>query len=139
MSAAAHARGLWRYAVAGAVATASHYALMGALVEAAHWPAALASGAGATLGAVVAYGLNRAWTFAGSGVPHRQALPRFLAVAGAGALANATVVWAGTAGLGWHWLAAQAAATLAVLLASYAANRRWSFSSAGPGASSGLR
>lgn len=125
----AHMRGLWRYTATGGAATASHYALMAALVEAGDWPAGPASVAGATLGAVVAYGLNRTWTFAGQEVSHRRALPRFLAVAGAGALVNGCLVWAGTAALGWHWLGAQALATLAVLLAGYAANRNWSFSS----------
>lgn len=121
-------RGLSRYAVAGGVATASHYALMAGLVELGHWPAGLASVTGAALGAVVAYGLNRAWTFAGHDVTHRQALPRFLVVAGIGALLNGAGVWVGTAALGWHWLAAQVASTLAVLVAGYAANRHWSFS-----------
>ena len=139
MRAPEHARALWRYALSGAVATGSHYALMGGLVEVAAWPAGIASVAGATLGAGVAYGLNRAWTFAGHGVPHRHALPRFLAVAGAGALLNGALVWAGTAALGWHWLAAQAVATLAVLVASYAANRRWSFPGQGSSPASGLR
>jgi len=139
VSAREHARALGRYAVTGGMATASHYALMAGLVEAAGWPAGLASVAGATLGAALAYVLNRAWTFAGSSVPHRQALPRFLAVAAIGALLNGGLVWAGTAALGWHWLAAQAAATLIVLLGGYTANRRWSFSSPAPGASSRLR
>ena len=128
MSAREHVRGLSRYTVAGGLATATHYALMGGLVEYAGWPAGLASVAGAALGAVVGYALNRSWTFAGSDVPHRQALARFLAVAGVGALLNGALVWASTASLGWHWLAAQAAATLIVLLAGYSANRHWSFS-----------
>ncbi|MFM7533324.1 MAG: GtrA family protein [Rubrivivax sp.] len=123
----AHTRALSRYAAAGALATASHYLLMGALVELGGWPAGLGALAGATLGAGVSYGLNRAWTFAGHPAPHREAMPRFLAVAGCGALLNGLLVWAGTAWLGWHWLAAQAFATLLVLLASYAANRHWTF------------
>lgn len=124
-----HLRGLSRYTVAGGVATASHVVLMGVLVEARGWLPALASIAGAALGAAVAYVLNRAWTFAAHDVPHRQALPRFLAVAGAGALLNGALVWVGTAVLGAHWLLAQAVATLVVLLASYTVNQRWSFSS----------
>lgn len=125
----AHLRGLSRYTVAGGMATASHVLLMGTLVEARDWSPALASVAGAALGAAVSYGLNRTWTFAGHDVPHRQALPRFLAVASVGALLNGALVWVGTAALGAHWLLAQAVATLVVLLAGYAANHRWSFSS----------
>ena len=128
LSPRAHLRGLSRYTLAGGVATASHILLMGVLIEAGGWPPGLASMAGAALGAVVGYGLNRAGTFAGHDVPHRQALARFLAVAGVGALLNGALVWASTASLGWHWLAAQAAATLIVLLAGYSANRHWSFS-----------
>lgn len=128
MSPGEHARGLWRYTVAGGVATASHYVLMGALVEVCAWPAGLASVAGALLGAVVGYGLNRTWTFAGHATPHRQALQRFLVVAAVGALLNGALVWAGTMALGWHWLVAQAVATGLVLLAGYAANRLWTFS-----------
>ena len=131
MSPASHLRRLGRYTAAGGVATASHYLLMGALVELARWPAPGASVAGAALGAVVGYALNHAWTFAGHAAPHRQALPRFLAVAAAGALLNGALVWAGTAGLGWHWLLAQAGATAVVLVAGYAANRSWSFSHTG--------
>lgn len=127
----AHARGLSRYAVAGGLATACHYLLMGALVEAGSWPAGPAAIAGAGLGAFVSYGLNRSWTFPGHATPHREALPRFLAVAGAGAVVNGLLVWAGTAALGWHWLAAQAVATLLVLVAGYAANRYWTFRHAG--------
>ena len=121
-------RGLSRYAVSGGVATASHYALMAGLVELGRWPAGLASVIGAALGALVAYGLNRAWTFAGHETSHRRALPRFFAVAGAGALLNGVGVWVGTAALGWHWLAAQVVSTLTVLVAGYFANRHWSFS-----------
>ena len=125
----AHLRGLSRYTLAGGVATASHILLMGVLIEAGGWPPGLATMAGAALGAVVGYGLNRAWTFASHDVPHRQALPRFLAVAGVGALLNGALVWLGTAALGAHWLLAQAAATLVVLGVGYAANHHWSFSS----------
>lgn len=128
MSPRQHLRSLWRYTVAGGVATAAHYALMGGLVELAAWPAGFASVAGAWLGAIIGYGLNRTWTFAGHAAPHRQALPRFLVVAAVGALLNGALVWAGTMALGWHWLVAQAVATGLVLLAGYAANRLWTFS-----------
>lgn len=123
-----HARALPRYVLAGGVATASHYLLMAVLVEARRWPAGAAAVAGAALGALVAYALNRQWVFGGQGVPHGHALPRFLAVAAAGALLNGLLVWCGTVALGVHWLAAQVAATLVVLGFGYVANRHWSFS-----------
>lgn len=127
----AFAGGLSRYTAAGAVATTFHYLSMAALIELARWPAGFAAMAAAPLGALVSYVLNRSWTFAGHAVPHRHALPRFLAVAGAGVVLNVVLVWTGTAMLGWHWLAAQAVATLAVLLMGYAANHCWTFRQAG--------
>lgn len=117
---------LLRYALVGAAATASHWALLALLVERAGAPAAPASAAGALLGAGVAYAGNRQLTFRDSTAAHRVALPRFLLVAALGALANAVIVYLGTAA-GWHYLAAQALATLSVLLGGYGVNRRWTF------------
>lgn len=128
MAATGHALALRRYVIAGGLATASHYALMAVLVEHRQWLAGPAAVAGAALGALVAYMLNRRWVFAGKGVPHRHALPRFLAVAAAGALLNGSLVWFGTGVLGWPWLAAQAMATVLVLGFGFVANRNWSFS-----------
>jgi putative flippase GtrA len=85
-----------------------------------------ASGAGALVGAAVGYAGNRMLTFRGTTAPHWVALPRFLMVAGMGALANAAIVQLGTT-WGWHYLAAQTLATLLVLLGGYGANRQWTF------------
>jgi putative flippase GtrA len=117
---------LIRYASVGAVATAAHWSVLALLVERMGAAPAPASAAGALVGAAVAYAGNRMMTFRGTTAPHRAALPRFLVVAGLGALANAAIVQVGTT-LGWHYLAAQALATLIVLLGGYGANRRWTF------------
>ena len=54
---------LLRYTFVGALATAAHYALLVLCVEALGWPAWIASGAGATFGAQLAYIGNRRFTF----------------------------------------------------------------------------
>ena len=119
---------VWRYTATGGVATTSHYLLTGALIELREWTPGPASVIGAALGAIVSFGLNHTWTFAGHGVPYRQTGVRFLSVSVVGALLHGLLVWGATLLLGTHWLVAQAAATFIVLLAGYIANRDWSFS-----------
>ena len=114
------------YAGAGAIGTAAHYAVLIGLVQLAGAGAVTASTAGAILGALVNYALNHRFTFA-SRRAHRSALPRFLAVAGAGVLLNAAVMAAMLALAPPHYLVAQIVATGAVLVAGFVANRRWTF------------
>ena len=52
-----------RYVAVGGAATAAHYALLGLAVEWGLWPPPLAAGAGAALGAQVAFVGNRWFTF----------------------------------------------------------------------------
>ena len=115
----------WRYTAVGALATLAHYALLAALVEWAGWPPPLAAGAGAALGAQLAFAGNRGFTFAHRG-PWLPAWWRFQLTAVLGGLTSVAVVWAGT-GLGLHYLLAQAAATLLALVLTFALNRRWTF------------
>lgn len=115
-----------RYAGAGAVGTAAHYAVLIALVQLAGSGAVAASTAGAIVGALVNYALNHRYTFA-SRRAHRVALPRFATVAGAGVALNATVIAALAATLPLHYLVMQVIATAVVLVAGFAANRRWTF------------
>jgi putative flippase GtrA len=114
-----------RYATAGAVGTLVQYATLVLLVQTQSAGAVVASTLGAIAGALVNYTLNHRFTFA-SGRPHGQALPRFAAVAVAGIALNALVV-AMLVNAGAHYLVAQVAATAAVLLAGYLANRAWTF------------
>ena len=104
---------LLRYATVGAVATAVHYLLLAACVELGGWPAFLASGFGAVVGAQVAYVLGRSWL-------------RFQGTAIVGALFGMAVV-ALAVHLGWHYLLAQVLATALALLLTFAINRRWTF------------
>lgn len=118
---------LFRYTGAGVLATLSHYALLVAAVEWLGVPAPAAAGAGACLGAVVSYAVNRRYTFAAS-TRHRRAVPRFIGVVILLAALNAAAVDLGTRVLGWPYLAAQVAATGVLLFAGFALHRRWSFS-----------
>jgi putative flippase GtrA len=119
------ARHLSRYTLVGAFATAVHYLVLVAGVEGAGWPAWLGSGAGAVVGAQVAYAGNRWFTFA-----HRGGIgaswPRFMATALLGALLGMAIVALGVR-LGVHYLLAQVIATLSGLLLTFAINRAWTF------------
>jgi putative flippase GtrA len=116
---------LWRYALVGAVATAAHWALLAALVEGPGVAAWRASGAGALLGAQVAFLGNRHYTFGHAG-PWWPAWWRFMATAAAGAGLGMGVVALGVA-VGAHYLWAQSVATGVVMLASFVVNKAWSF------------
>lgn len=116
---------LLRYAGVGAFATAAHWATLVAAVEAGLLPAWAATGVGALVGAQVAFFGNRRFTFghAGALLP---AWTRFMLTALLGGVVGMALVAAGVhAGL--HYLLAQALATSAVLLLTFAINRRWTF------------
>ncbi len=117
---------LWRYALVGALATAAHYALLSLGVERLGWPAWLGSGAGALLGAQLAFWGNRRYTFNHRG-PWPAAWWRFHVSAGLSALLGMALVGLGVVA-GLHYLLAQALATLAGLVMGFVLNRRWSFS-----------
>ena len=109
------------------MATVVHYVVLLVLVELAGLPAAPAAVMGALCGAVSAYMINRSITFTSSAASHQQALPRFMLVAAAGAALNGALVWGGVQWLHWHYLAAQALATVLVLGLTYRLNRSWTF------------
>jgi putative flippase GtrA len=115
------------YTVAGGIATAVHYAVLIALVELSGWSAAPSAALGALCGAAVSYLVNRRMTFGGSNAGHVQALPRFMAIALLGAALNGALVWLGVQQLGWHYLFAQALATVLVLGLTFRLNRLWTF------------
>lgn len=115
------------YTLSGGAATAVHYAVLLMLVELLGFSPALSAAIGALCGAAVSYLINRHITFPGASLRHQQAIPRFLTVAVAGALVNGGLVWAGVHLLDWHYLAAQALATVVVLGLTYRLNRSWTF------------
>ena len=114
-----------RYTAVGAIATALHYLLLIACVEWGRWPAFIASGFGAVVGAQLAYVGNRWITFAHTGAV-RASWPRFQATALIGALLGMVVVALGVR-LGVHYVLAQVVATLLSLVLTFAINRVWTF------------
>jgi putative flippase GtrA len=117
---------LW-YTLAGGIATAVHYAMLLFLVEVFDFAAASSAALGALCGAAVSYLVNRHVTFHGTAARHQQAVPRFVLIALAGAAINGALVWTGVHVLAWHYLAAQALATILVLALTYRINRSWTF------------
>ncbi len=118
-------KALARYALVGVSATAAHWATLALLVEAASVEAWLGSGAGALVGAQVAFLGNRRFTFRHEGVAW-PAWWRFMGTAAVGGALGMAIVAVGVA-LGAHYLAAQALATALVMLLTFAVNRHWSF------------
>jgi putative flippase GtrA len=118
-------RQLVRYTGVGGLATLSHYALLVALVELFSWPAPWASGAGAVLGAQVAWAGNRRFTFGHSG-SRLGSWWRFQGTALLGAAVGMAIVAAGVV-LGVHYLAAQVVATAVGLALTFGVNRAWTF------------
>ena len=115
------------YTLAGGIATAVHYAVLLIAVDGLGFSPAPSAAIGALCGAAVSYLVNRLITFPGASLRYQQAIPRFLVVAAAGALLNGGLVWAGVHLLVWHYLAAQALATIVVLGLTYRLNRSWTF------------
>lgn len=115
------------YALAGGAATLIHYVVLLALVETASFAAAPAAVIGALCGAIVGFMLNHKVTFANTKVNARRAVGRFMATAAAGTAASGAIVWFCVHLLNWHYLVAQAVATVLLLVVTYQINRRWSF------------
>jgi putative flippase GtrA len=115
-----------RYIGIGGLATLIHYLTTIFVVELDLATPGWAASGGAIVGALVAYGLNRAVTFGGTTRPLIQGLWRFGAVAFAGALANGLIVALGTS-MGMYYLLAQAFATTLILPATFTINKRWTF------------
>jgi putative flippase GtrA len=117
-----------RFALVGVGNTALSWIAYAALspVGAEAEPAAAAAFA---LGALNGYVWNSRWTFAATG--RRFALARYAAVQLAGMAATTALVWALEGSAGRY--PAYAVATVLVTLATFAANRRWTFGrSSGP-------
>ncbi|WP_159907790.1 GtrA family protein [Caballeronia humi] len=114
------------YGSVGATGTLAQYALLVVLVRYFAIPAPLASMLGAVLGACVNYVLNHRFTF-GRTASHRQALPRFLTVAGLGIVVNGTAMIVLVDHAGMNYLLAQVCVTALVLLLTFVLNSVWTF------------
>jgi putative flippase GtrA len=117
---------LLRFALIGGVGSAAHFGVLALLTEGAGISAVWASQAGAVVGAVVNYALNRRWNYRTT-VAHRITAPRFAVVVLAGWLLNGALMALLAGALLWHWLPAQALTTLLVLLWNFGINHLWTF------------
>jgi putative flippase GtrA len=114
------------FAVVGAVGTGAHFVTLILLVQTAGWPPVAATTAGFLAGAIVNYALNYSLTFQ-SQAQHRDAMPRFLAIAFASMLVNVAIFWVLVHGMALHYLLAQIIATAVVLVVNFLANRALTF------------
>ena len=121
-----HLARLFRYGLVGASGTALHYAILVSLVELSGVDPVVATTVGAFFGALLNYHLNYHWTFS-SRRPHREALSRFLLVAGSGLALNTALMALLVDGLHWPYLPAQLGVTALVFFWTYLANALWSF------------
>ncbi|HEX3454724.1 MAG TPA: GtrA family protein [Gaiellaceae bacterium] len=115
---------LARYVTVGAANTAISFAAYALLIAAAV-PSEAAAALAFAAGAVNGYVLNRRWTFAAA--DSARARTAYVCVQGAGALASGALVWvlvheAGAGGLG-----AYVVAVPPITLATFLANRFWTF------------
>jgi len=114
-----------RFAIIGAAATVTHLAV-GLGTIATGVPPLAANPVAFAVAFGVSFVGHRAWTFANTGVPVRQALPRFAAVALGGLALNEAAL---AALLNWG-IAPTTAFALAVALAAvstYVLSRAWAF------------
>lgn len=117
---------LVRFCGVGLVAAVIHYGLVIVLVEALAVPAVPAALLGFVAGGIASYLLNRRFTFA-SERPHGAAAPRFALVAGGGFIITGAAMHVLVVRLGAHYLAAQVATTLVVMVWTFSLNRLWTF------------
>jgi putative flippase GtrA len=114
------------YACVGVAGTAVQYAVLSALVLVHACTAVVASALGAVAGAVVNYVLNYRLTFRATR-SHREAAPRFFAVAAVGVVLNSALMYLLIHRFAIAWLLAQCITTACVLILTYSANSLWTF------------
>ena len=117
-----------RYVGAGGIGTLLHYATLALVVEFAGVNPAAGTVIGAMVGAIVNYFLNYHLTFA-SNAAYRHTVPRFFAIAVLSATLNGAGMWFAVHLLKVHYIFAQAACTVAVLVIGFMLNRIWTFKS----------
>lgn len=117
-----------KFSLLGLIGTAAHYAVLIATVEVAGMSAVVSSTLGFCVGAVVNYELARRYVF-GEDRRTLDSAWKFGAVALAGLFLNGALMHLMNVRLGIHYLLAQIAATGAVLLWNFSANKWWSFKS----------
>lgn len=114
------------FAAVGLLGTGAHYLLLVLLVEGVGADPVAGSVAGFCLGALVNYLMSHRYVFR-SDRAHREALPRFLAVAGSGLAWNTLLMGLFTHGLAWPYLVAQVLTTGLLVVWHYTVNSLWTF------------
>ncbi|MCP3726215.1 GtrA family protein [Paraburkholderia sp. CNPSo 3272] len=118
------------YAGVGAIGTGAQYAILIAMVRSGCASPAISSMAGAAVGAVVNYSLNRRITFRSNTNPLSTA-PKFAVIALLGVMANGVCMKFFATILGVNYLIAQMLTTALVLGMTYLFNSAWTFNEAG--------
>lgn len=115
------------YGFVGGLGTIVHYSVLMVAVELMGIAPVVATGIGCFAGAIMNYVLNYHLTFA-SDACHKVALPKFMAVALVGLLANMWMLYAILAAAEIHYLLAQCIVTLLAIFITYSLNKLWTFS-----------
>lgn len=118
------------YAGVGAIGTVAQYAILIAMVHSGLASPAVSSMAGATVGAIVNYSLNRQITFRSKSNPLSTA-PKFAIIALLGVLMNGACMKFFVTSLGLNYLIAQLVTTALVLGLTYLLNSAWTFNEKG--------
>lgn len=113
------------FALAGGAGTFVHYLILVVLVNLCAVRAGIAAFVGAATGACIVYLLNHKFTF-NTSRRHRETFPRFVLMAMTGAVLNGGIVGTLSAA-GLHFLLAQVAATVAVLMFNFIVSKLWIF------------
>ncbi len=103
-----------------------HYAVLIVLVQWLLAAPVIASFFGATLGALVNYGLNYHYTFS-STAAHRSTMPKYFFIATTAVIVNTLLMSVFVTSLALPWLPAQVLTTVLVLGCTFLANRLWTF------------
>lgn len=114
-----------KFASVGLAGTGFHYIVLLILVTGFGIAPGTAAFVGASLGACLVYFLNRQFTFS-SKRSHAATIPRFAALAIAGALLNGLIV-GGLSSVGVHFIVAQVLATGFVLFINFVVSKKWVF------------
>jgi putative flippase GtrA len=92
----------------------------------------LASAVAYAIGSVNGYVLNRRWTFQAAAVSQATSIPRYAAVQLTAILGNLVLLYTLVHLLGVEKIIAQAIVVVIVFLATFVANRLWSFAHRAP-------
>jgi putative flippase GtrA len=118
------------YAGVGAIGTGTQYAILIAMVRSGWASPTLSSMAGASIGAIVNYSLNRRITFQSNSSALSTA-PKFAVIALLGVLTNGVCMKFFATSLGLNYLIAQLVTTVLVLGLTYLLNSTWTFNERG--------